>query len=290
MLDLGEITHGHRLAPADRRERRSLRRGEVDVLLAQLPRERDQGQPDPARQHGQVVRRLGRAHIGSPGYVTWQTNSSIPADAPLSVVVPTAHRQRPWGGATLPRWRDRRRPDDARHVARPALAQPDVDERADDRAHHLVAEGVRLDPEPSTHRRRRCRALPSRVDAPDEASVASAMRRRQNEQKSCSPINGSHAEPHRREVERLSTHHAVAARNGDGRGWLRIVYRYRRPSPRSGRRSRVPTTRSSRTAIAGRSSLLTERSSALEVERRDRRRRTPPGPTRARRRRCAPRT
>ena len=41
--------------------------------------------------------------------------------------------------------------EDAPHVARCGLAQPDVDERADDRAHHLVTEGVGPDLEAQEH-------------------------------------------------------------------------------------------------------------------------------------------
>ena len=111
-------------------------------------------------------------------------------------------------------------PEHAQHLARLAPAQPDVDEQPDDRAHHLVAEGVGPDLEPE-HARRRAR--PTRPPAPGARAWARAGRdrgqlgRRQNDEKSCSPINGSHAEPQqaaRRAAGRRAR--SVAARNGSG--------------------------------------------------------------------------
>ena len=126
------------------------------------------------------------------------------------------------------------------------LAQPDVDQRADDRAHHLVAERVGPDLEaqqaPSSQARR-----PAGLRATRRTSDGSAARRRrpsgrrQNDVKSCSPISGSQRQPHRRQqVERLRARATPSRpRNGFGTGAVQHVVAVAPPrARRTGRRSR----------------------------------------------------
>src|SRR5581483_7807061 len=63
---------------------------------------------------------------------------AVVADLPQAQAVRRGHVT---GSRTIPR------PQDRGHVAGPAPAEADVDQRADDRADHLVTERRRLDPE-----------------------------------------------------------------------------------------------------------------------------------------------
>ena len=107
----------------------------------------------------------------------------------------------------------------AEHLARPAFAHADLDERADDRAHHLPAERDRADLV--------AQHAVAFVDPRDSCTVRIVVEPsgplRQNDAKSCSPTNGSAASRSARRSSGSGTHHVNRSRNGSGTGRLTIV-------------------------------------------------------------------
>ena len=99
------------------------------------------------------------------------------------------------------------------HVAGPALAEADVDHRADDRPHHLPAERRRRGRRSAARRRRGRATRDSKTRRTSDLLPVVGFR--QNDAKSCSPTNGSAASRSAREVERLR---APTTRTGRGTG------------------------------------------------------------------------
>ena len=116
-------------------------------------------------------------------------------------------------------------PQDRADVARSDLRVTGGDDRAHDRAHHLVAEGGRLDLE-AQHPLPEVRP-PRSADPPDQRRrarrPAGAFGRRQNALKSCSPRNGSQASVSSSRSRGTGTCHDVVARNGSGTGRFSTV-------------------------------------------------------------------
>ena len=111
---------------------------------------------------------------------------------------------------------------DGGHLAGAEVAQAHIHVQAHDGPDHLVTEGVGLDVEPQQIV---AEVVPRGVDDPSTSDRSGRRSdRRQNDEKSCSPISGSHAS-RSTAVERAGTHQAVAARNGSGTVRFRIVYR-----------------------------------------------------------------
>ena len=119
------------------------------------------------------------------------------------------------------------------------LPDADLDERADDRAHHLPAERGRRGSRSAARRRRRrssaTRARAARVVEP-------SGRLRQNAAKSCSPTNGSAPSRSARRSSGSATHHAYRAQERVGHGPVddRVAVR-RATAPSGGRRTPAST-------------------------------------------------
>ena len=126
---------------------------------------------------------------------------------------PTSQRHRPCGGATRPAALAVARTQDAQHVTWGEPTDADVDERADDRAHHLPAERRGTDLV-AQHAVARVAPRASRGRAASVVDPAGPLR--QKLAKSCSPRNGSAPRRSNRRSSGSGTHHAWRARNGSG--------------------------------------------------------------------------
>ena len=242
--------------------------------------------PRPACRPALVPADSTDLHLPGPGRTSRRTAS-----------VATAQRHRPWGGASWPAaWRSRaaRIADISPGVRRP---EPDLDQRADDAAHHLVAEGVGLDLEAQHAVAERRPSEPSSTRRVSEAGIrrrrGSAFGRRQNDEKSCSPMSGSQARRSALQVERRARRATrCGARNGSGhRAVEHGVAVARGPGREAGVEVVGDDSAASRTTIGGRHSWLTARCRSSRADGR-----APVGrrveahdlaPARARRRRCA---
>ena len=204
------------------------------------------GRPRAAGRRSRRARRAERMGwrtlvTAAPARRAASTASGPGASERSTVRYPTSHSDRPYGGATWPAASRSRATRMPRTSPGERLAEPDVDERADDRAHHLVAE--RVGPDLEAQVRRVVQRRPAgRQHAPHQrrlGSPSATFGRRQNEVKSCSPISGSHAACIAQTGQRLG--------HEPGPPGEQRVRRRRRStrrsgsaatSPRSGRRSR----------------------------------------------------
>ena len=181
-------------------------------------------------------------------------------------------------------------PQDRADVPGSDLGVAGGDDGAHDRAHHLVAEGGRprsrsaAPPPPGRSTRPGAPVAP----ATPARRPARPSGRRQNALKSCSPRNGSQARVSSSMSRGTGTCHAV-------RGHERVRHRPVQHGvavgaaawPRSEHRSRARRRRSRARRSPGPHSFTSERCSASRSTRSPAGRATRPGPTRARRGRCA---
>ena len=195
------------------------------------------------RQTGQATDELLATAVGEPSPTATSRRRSTPATtrrcadhAPGGITIPRSRPGRsrsracrvssplPTGTAArrgeLPRRVAIAGAEDRHDVARPALAEADLDQRADDRSHQLPAERVAadlvaqhavafVDPTRLEHPPRRRRALRD----PCGRTTRSRARRRTGRRPGAAPRRSSGS----------GTHHVNRSRNGSGTGRFRIV-------------------------------------------------------------------
>ena len=251
---------------------------------------RDAGRRRSRRARGTACRPRARRRT-SPGCRSRRFASDLCRAPPrhgTQLVADFPEAQAASAGASRPaaaRSRARRMRQD---VTRADLADADVDERADDRPHHLPAErgGADLVAQHAV-----AHVAPLATSSTRRIVVEPAGPLRQKLAKSCSPRNGSAPSRMHRQVERRR---APTTRTERGTGRARRGSRSCTGTSRhcaECRASKSPSTSSAlRTTTSGPSWPLIARCRTARIGRRRRPRSSRPVPTRARRRRCAPRT